>query len=55
MRKKTELTDDITLADESRAFLLVAAVLVPVLTVALVIGFGFSVWISQLFLGPPGH
>ncbi len=55
MSKNTDSNDGISLAKEFQAFLLVAAVLVPVLTVALVIGFGFSVWISQLFLGPPGH
>ncbi|MCD1595163.1 periplasmic nitrate reductase, NapE protein [Thalassospira xiamenensis] len=43
-RRKTEL----------RCFVLLAVVLAPVLTVALVGGLGFSIWIYQMFAGPPG-
>lgn len=55
MSKQNPPNNDTSLADEFRAFLLVAAVLVPVLTVTVIVGYGFSVWISQMFLGPPGH
>ena len=41
-------------AEERRAFLLLAVVLFPVLSVAVVGGYGFLVWMSQaFFLGPP--
>ena len=42
-RRKTEL----------RCFVLLAVVLAPVLAVALVGGLGFSIWIYQMFAGPP--
>ena len=42
-----------TKAEERRAFLLLAVVLFPVLSVAVVGGYGFLVWMSQLVLGPP--
>ena len=41
-------------ADERTTFILLAVVLAPVLAVAVVGGYGFSVWISQLIMGPPG-
>lgn len=38
------------------AFLFVVAIGVPLLTVAVVGGYGFVVWMLQVFvLGPPGH
>jgi nitrate reductase NapE len=40
--------------DEIRAFGLLAFVLAPVLAVLFVAGFGFIVWIWQMFAGPPG-
>ncbi|MDN6180272.1 MAG: periplasmic nitrate reductase, NapE protein [Halomonas subglaciescola] len=41
---------------EWMAFLFVIAVVVPVLSVAVVGGYGFIVWMLQVFvLGPPGH
>lgn len=39
---------------EFRSFLLLVVVLAPVLSVAIVGGYGFAVWISQMILGPPG-
>lgn len=42
-----------TLRDERFAFILLAVVLAPVLSVAIVGGYGFIVWMSQLILGPP--
>jgi nitrate reductase NapE len=39
---------------ERNTFILLAVVLAPVLAVAIVGGYGFTVWISQLILGPPG-
>jgi nitrate reductase NapE len=43
-----------TRREEIRAFLFLALVLVPVLAVLFVAGFGFVVWIWQMFAGPPG-
>lgn len=40
-------------AEERLAFFLLAVVLFPVLSVAVVGGFGFLIWMSQLVLGPP--
>jgi nitrate reductase NapE len=42
-----------TKADERRAFVLLAVVLFPVLSVAIVGGYGFLVWMYQLVYGPP--
>jgi nitrate reductase NapE len=41
---------------ERIAFLLLTAVVFPLLTVMFVAGYGFLVWIYQMFAGPPtGH
>jgi len=48
-------------ADEARTarrrellvFLFLAVVLAPILAVMVVGGYGFLVWMSQMFLGPP--
>lgn len=38
------------------AFLFITAVLVPLLTIMAVAGYGFIVWMLQVFVfGPPGH
>ncbi len=42
-----------TKQDERMAFVLLAVVLAPALSVAIVGGYGFIVWMSQLLLGPP--
>jgi len=43
-----------TKAEERRAFVLLAVVLFPVLSVAVVGGYGFMVWMYQIFFtGPP--
>ena len=42
-----------TRGDELLTFLLLTVVLAPVLSVAIVGGYGFLVWMSQLLLGPP--
>lgn len=39
---------------ELRAFLFLTVVLFPLLAVGIVSGFGFLVWIWQIFNGPPG-
>ncbi|MFZ5842447.1 MAG: periplasmic nitrate reductase, NapE protein [Pseudomonadota bacterium] len=39
---------------ELRVFLFLTVVLAPLLAVAIVGGYGFLVWIFQMFAGPPG-
>ena len=43
-----------TKQEELRSFLFFTIVMAPVLAVIIVSGYGFLVWISQLFIGPPG-
>ena len=43
-----------TKAQELRSFLFLSVVMAPVLAVILVSGYGFVVWMSQIFPGPPG-
>jgi nitrate reductase NapE len=40
---------------ERRAFILLVVFLAPILSVMIVGGYGFTVWMSQLFLGLPGE
>lgn len=42
-----------TKRDERTAFFLLAVVLGPALAVAIVGGYGFIIWMSQIILGPP--
>ncbi|NZA25543.1 periplasmic nitrate reductase, NapE protein [Luteimonas sp. SJ-92] len=39
---------------ELQVFLFLTVVLFPLLSVLLVSGFGFAVWIWQMIFGPPG-
>ena len=51
-----DLSDDVAKRRERVAFLLLTAVVFPLLTVMIVAGYGFMVWIWQMFTGPPtGH
>jgi len=43
-----------TRLEEWRSFLFFTVVMAPVLAVLLVGGYGFAVWMYQLFAGPPG-
>jgi nitrate reductase NapE len=40
--------------EEVRAFMLLALILVPVISVLFVASYGFVVWIWQMIVGPPG-
>ena len=46
--------DGTTRRRELAMFLLLAVFIWPVLSVAVVGGYGFVVWMSQMILGPPG-
>ena len=39
---------------ELNAFLFLTVLLAPILAVAVVAGWGFSVWLFQMLAGPPG-
>ncbi|MBK3774649.1 periplasmic nitrate reductase, NapE protein [Azospirillum brasilense] len=39
---------------EIAMFLVLAVVIWPILSVAIVGGYGFLVWMSQIIMGPPG-
>ena len=41
-------------SQELRAFLVLSVFMAPVLAMAVVTGYGFLVWMYQLFAGPPG-
>jgi nitrate reductase NapE len=41
-------------AKETRLFMFLVVFLFPILSVAIVGGYGFIVWILQIFTGPPG-
>ena len=41
--------------EELRSFLFLTAVMVPVLSVVIVGGYGFIVWMTQIITGPPTH
>jgi len=45
---------DVSRRSELLVFLLVVAVLFPLLAVGVVGGYGFIVWMYQLVAGPPG-
>ncbi|MBO1518604.1 periplasmic nitrate reductase, NapE protein [Oceanisphaera pacifica] len=40
---------------EWQTFLLLTVVLIPLLSVMTVAGYGFIVWFLQMIFGPPGH
>ncbi len=40
--------------DEIRVFLFTTVIGAPVVTIATVAIYGFAVWFSQMFMGPPG-
>ena len=48
------VVEEDTKKDERLSFVLLVVFLAPVLSVMVVGGYGFAVWISQLLLGPPG-
>ena len=49
-----QAADPKTRTRELRAFLFLTVVLAPAITLAIVGGYGFAVWILQLIAGPPG-
>ena len=55
IREEMKVSEEqIEKVQERNTFVLLAVFLAPALAVAIVGGYGFAVWISQLILGPPG-
>lgn len=52
MRDST--TEVSTRSEERRSLVFLSVVMAPVLAVMIVGGYGFLVWMYQLFAGPPG-
>lgn len=44
----------LTKRGERRVFLFIAVLLFPILSIILVGGYGFLIWMTQLIFGPPG-
>jgi periplasmic nitrate reductase NapE len=44
---------DVRKKEERRSFLFLTVVMAPVMSVVIVGGYGFVIWMSQLFTGPP--
>lgn len=55
-RVEMEHTDEteVSRVDERNVFIFLAVFLAPILAVAIVGGYGFLIWMSQLIYGPPG-
>ncbi|MCP4957362.1 MULTISPECIES: periplasmic nitrate reductase, NapE protein [Photobacterium] len=52
----TEITEQERGRYEWWAFLFIIILLFPLLSIALVSGYGFTIWALQVFIfGPPGH
>jgi nitrate reductase NapE len=45
--------NEVSKQDERNTFLFLAVLLAPILSIGLVGGYGFLVWIYQLLMGPP--
>lgn len=48
------VTDNEQRRKEWRLFIFIIVFLFPILSVAIVGGYGFIIWMYQLFVGPPG-
>ena len=46
-------SETVTKSEERRVFLFLVVFLAPILSVALVGGYGFFIWMLQLIFGPP--
>ena len=44
-----------TRGQELRSFIFLSVVMAPALAGIIVAGYGFLVWMVQIFTGPPGH
>ncbi|SLN12934.1 Periplasmic nitrate reductase protein NapE [Roseovarius albus] len=54
-RAPAEQVQAVSKSSEVKMFLFLAVLLAPILSVVLVGGYGFIIWMSQILLGPPSH
>ncbi|MDI5983929.1 periplasmic nitrate reductase, NapE protein [Halomonas sp. M4R5S39] len=54
MEEPNTTTPEVRRQQEFKLFLFIAVLLFPILAIAVVGGYGFAVWMYQLFVGPPG-
>ncbi|RDB41946.1 nitrate reductase [Halomonas sp. DQ26W] len=54
MQDPNAMAPEVRKRKELKLFLFIAILLFPILAIAVVGSFGFSVWIYQTFTGPPG-
>ncbi len=47
------IDNEISKQDERLTFLFLAVFLAPILSIVLVGGYGFAVWLYQILMGPP--
>ena len=52
--RKSDEDHVLTKRGERRVFLFIAVFLFPALSVVLIGGYGFLIWILQMIFGPPG-
>ncbi|MCV6824801.1 MULTISPECIES: periplasmic nitrate reductase, NapE protein [Halocynthiibacter] len=50
---KSDSSAAVSKKDERTAFIFLAVFLAPILAVAIVGGYGFMIWMSQIISGPP--
>jgi len=55
MNTNTTQQETTTAGSEVKAFFLISAFAIPLLSLIAIFGYGFAVWIMQLFSGPPSH
>ena len=48
-----DAVDSVTKTEERRVFLFLVVFLAPILSVVLVGGYGFAIWMLQIIFGPP--
>lgn len=54
-KRGTEMTESIKEQKrELHTFVFLSVILAPILSITIVGGYGFLIWISQIILGPPG-
>jgi len=51
---QTAASPSSTRSEELRSFIFLSVVMAPVVAVLTVSGYGFAVWVFQMFAGPPG-
>lgn len=55
MKTSINTQEQVSAIGEAKAFLLISVLIIPLLTVIGIFGYGFIAWALQLIYGPPGH